>query len=169
MNQPSTSIELIFTGAVPSTTNEFTFRSHEPHAGWDSRYIKVQLEHKIVIFIHHWPSRGNVQGVLRLSYELANFFSRFPNEFEMIGMKYRCKIDEVRNQLVHGRIDRQYGWLRHHSLGYLPRVSFYFKQVAEGLGIGRKILLGNTRAIRLKILEANLWLVLLSLGRLGLY
>jgi hypothetical protein len=65
-------------------------------------------------------------------------FWRFPNEFAMIRMRYRCKIVEVGNQPVEGRIDRQYGRLRHHSLGYLPSQFFDFRQVAEVTRIGRK-------------------------------
>ena len=62
-------------------------------------------------------SRCNVQGVPRFSYELSDFFWRFPNEFAVIQMRYQCKSVEVGNRLVQGRIDRQYGRLRHHSLG----------------------------------------------------
>jgi hypothetical protein len=76
--------------------------------------------------------QGNVRGVPRFSYELANFFWRFPNEFAMIRMRYQYKIVEVGNQPVQGRIDRQYGRLRHHNLGYLPSQIFDFRQVAEG-------------------------------------
>ena len=74
----------------------------------------------------------NVRGVPRFSYELAKKIWRFPNEFAMIRMTYRCKIVEVRNQPVQVRIDWQYGRLRHHSLGYLQSHFFYFRQVAEG-------------------------------------
>ena len=74
----------------------------------------------------------NVRGVPRFSYELAKFFWRFPNEFAMIRMRYRCKIVEVGNRPVRGRIDRQYGRLRHHSLVYLPSQFFNFRQVAKG-------------------------------------
>ena len=74
----------------------------------------------------------NVWGVLRFSYEIAEFFWRFPNEFVMIGMRYPCKIVEIGNRPVQGRIDRQYGQLRHRSLGYSSRMIFYFRQVAEG-------------------------------------
>ena len=81
---------------------------------------------------------GNVRGVPRISYELAKKIWRFPNEFAMIRMRYRCKIVEVRNQLVQGRIDRQYGRLRHHNLGYLPSQFFILGKKPKGLGIGRK-------------------------------
>jgi hypothetical protein len=77
-------------------------------------------------------SGSNVRGVLRFSYKLAEFFWRFPSEFAMIRMRYRCRIVEVGNQPVQGRRDRQYGRLRHHSLGYLPSQFFDFRQVAEG-------------------------------------
>ena len=72
---------------------------------------------------HNQP---NVQGVPRFSYELAGVFWRFPNEFAMIRMRYQCKIVEVRNRPVQGRIGWQYGWWRHHSLGYLPSPIFKF-------------------------------------------
>ena len=72
----------------------------------------------------------NVRGVRRFSYELANFFWRYLKEFAIIGMRYQCKIVEVGNQLVQGRIDRQNGQLRHHGLGYLPRV-IVSRQVVE--------------------------------------
>ena len=75
---------------------------------------------------------GNVRGVPRFSYKLAEIFWRVPKECAMIRMTYRCKIVEVGNQLVQGRIGRQYGWLRHHSLGYLLSQLFNFRQVAEG-------------------------------------
>jgi len=39
----------------------------------------------------------NEWGVLRFSYELAEFFWRFPNELIMIRMMYWCKIVEVGN------------------------------------------------------------------------
>ena len=60
----------------------------------------------------------------------------------MIQMRYRCKIVEVGNQPVQERIDRQYGRLRHHSLGYLPSQCFNFKQVAEGTRDRAEMLLG---------------------------
>ena len=75
---------------------------------------------------------NNVRGVPTFSYELAEFFWRFPNEFAMIRMRYRCKIVEVGNQPVQGRIDRQYGQLRHYSSGYLSSQFFNSRQVAEG-------------------------------------
>ena len=84
----------------------------------------------------------DVRGVPRFSYELAEFFWRFPNEFAMIRMRYRCKIVEVGNRPVRGRIDRQYGRLRHHSLGYLPSQLFNFRQVAEGTRDRAEMLLG---------------------------
>jgi hypothetical protein len=84
----------------------------------------------------------NVRGVLRFSYELAEVFWRFPDEFAMIRMTYRCKIVEVGNQPVEGRIDRQYGRLRHHSLGYLPSHFFDFRQVVEGTRNRKEMLLG---------------------------
>ena len=58
------------------------------------------------------------------------------NEFPMIGMRYQCKIVEVGNRPVQGRLDQQYGMLRHHSLGYPSRVIFYFKQIAKWTRIG---------------------------------
>jgi hypothetical protein len=84
----------------------------------------------------------NVRGVPRFIYELAEIFWRFPNEFAMIRTRYRCKIIKVGNQPVHGRIDRQYGRLRHHNLGYLPSQFFDFRQVAEGTRNRAKMLLG---------------------------
>jgi hypothetical protein len=63
---------------------------------------------------------AGVWGVQRFRYELPKFFWRFLNEFAMIWMRYQWKILEIGNQPVQGRIDRQYGRLRHHSLGYLP-------------------------------------------------
>jgi hypothetical protein len=50
----------------------------------------------------------------------------------MIQMRYRCKIVEVAYQPVQGRIDWQYGRLRHHSSKILPNQNFHFRQVAEG-------------------------------------
>ena len=84
-----------------------------------------------VNFKFNYVLTRNVRGVPRFSYELANFFWRFPNEFAMIRMRYRCKIVEVGNRPVRGRIDRQYGRLRHHSLVYLSS-QFNFRQVAKG-------------------------------------
>ena len=84
-----------------------------------------------------WVLR-NVWEVLRFSYELAEIFWRFPNEFVMIWMRCQCKIFKVRNQPVQGRIDWQYGQLRHHILGYLPHVSP-----------------NNVRHLKLKNLSAN--------------
>ena len=52
----------------------------------------------------------------------------------MIWMGYQCKTVEAGSQPVRGRIDRQYGRLRHHSLRYLPSHFFNFsilRQVAE--------------------------------------
>ena len=83
-----------------------------------------------------------VRRVLTFSYELAEFFWRFPNEFAMIRMQYRCKIVEVGNQPVQGIIDRQYGQLRHHSSGYLPIQFFNFRQVAKGTRDRVEMLLG---------------------------
>jgi hypothetical protein len=60
----------------------------------------------------------------------------------MIWMRYGCKIVEVGNQLAEGRIDWQYGRLRHHSLGYLPSLFFDFRQVAEGTRSRTAMLLG---------------------------
>jgi hypothetical protein len=60
----------------------------------------------------------------------------------MIRMRYRCKIVEVENQPVQGRVDRQYGRLRHHNLGYLSSNFFDFRQVAEGTRNRAKMLLG---------------------------
>jgi hypothetical protein len=81
------------------------------------------------------------------------------------------KIIEVRNQPVQGRKGRQYGWLRHHSSGFLPSQFFHFRQVAEGTrnraDVTRVIL--EPWLIRSKIMEANLWLLPLSLGRLGFW
>ena len=67
----------------------------------------------------------NVRGVPRFGYKLAEVLWRFPNEFAMIRMTYRCKIVEVGNQPVEWRIDRQYGRLKNHSLGYLPSHSYF--------------------------------------------
>ena len=47
----------------------------------------------------------------------------------MTGMRYQCKIMEVGNQTVQGRIGQQCGQLRHHSLRYLPRVVFCLDRV----------------------------------------
>ena len=60
----------------------------------------------------------------------------------MIRMRYRSKIVEVGIQRVQGRMDRQYGWLRHHSLGYLPSHFSNFRQVAEGTRDRAGMLLG---------------------------
>ena len=60
----------------------------------------------------------------------------------MIGMRYHCKIVKVGNRLVQGRIDQQYGRLRHHNLEYLLRVIFYFRKVIEGTRNGSTFLLG---------------------------
>ena len=60
----------------------------------------------------------------------------------MIRMRYRYKIFEVGNQPVQGRIDRQYGRLGHHSLGYLLSQFFDFRQVAEGTRNRAEMLLG---------------------------
>ena len=60
----------------------------------------------------------------------------------MIQMRYRCKIVEVENQPVRGRIDWQYGRLRHHSLGNLPSQLFSSRQVAEGTRDRAELLLG---------------------------
>ena len=60
----------------------------------------------------------------------------------MIQMRHRCKIVEVGNQVVQGRIDCQYGRLRHHSLGYLLSQIFDYMQVAEGTRNRAEMLLG---------------------------
>ena len=60
----------------------------------------------------------------------------------MIRMRYRCKIVELGNQPVQGRIDWQYGRLRHHSSGYSPSQFFHFRQVAEGTRDRAEMLLG---------------------------
>ena len=60
----------------------------------------------------------------------------------MIRMRCQCKIVKVKNKPVQWRIDRQYGWLRHHNLGYLPSQFFNFRQVAEGTRNRAEILLG---------------------------
>ena len=85
----------------------------------------------------------NVRGVPRFSYELADFFWKFPNEFTMIRMRYRCKIIEDGNQPVQGRIDWQYGI----KVQDFYRVNFYqiivhFRQVAEGTRDRAEMLLG---------------------------
>ena len=77
-----------------------------------------------------------------LVYELADIFLRFLNELAMIRMRYRCRIVEVGNRPVRGRIERQYGQLRHHDLGYLPSQLFNCRQVAEGTRDRAEMLLG---------------------------
>ena len=60
----------------------------------------------------------------------------------MIWMSYRCKIVEVGNQPVQGRINPQYGRLRHHSLGFLLSQFFHFRQVAKGTRDRAEMLVG---------------------------
>ena len=60
----------------------------------------------------------------------------------MIRMRYRCKIVEVGNQPLQGRIDWQYGRLRHHNLGYKLSQFFDLRQVAEGTRNRAEMLLG---------------------------
>ena len=77
--------------------------------------------------------------------------------FTMIGMRYQCKIVEVGHRLVQRRIDRQYGRLRHHSLGiFTEGIFIYFTQVAEGIKDRARIYYDNTRVIRSKTMETNL-------------
>jgi len=66
----------------------------------------------------------NKQRVLRFNYELVKKNWRFPYEFAMIGLRYGCKIVEVGNRPIQGKIDQQYDWLRHYSLKYLSRIFF---------------------------------------------
>jgi hypothetical protein len=47
----------------------------------------------------------DVQGVPRISYELAKFFWSFSNDFAMIGMRYPCENVQVKNRPVQGRIE----------------------------------------------------------------
>ena len=69
----------------------------------------------------------------------------------MIRIRYRCRIVEVGNRPVRGRIDWQYGRLRHHSLGYLASQVFNFRQVAEGTMERAEMLLGYIRVMTHKV------------------
>ena len=117
-----------------------------------SNSVKINILTKIFML------ERNERGVPNFSYELAEIFWRFPNEFAMIWTRYRLKIVKVGNWPVQMRNDRQFSRLRHHILGYLPSQFLKFRQVAEGTRDRAEI---STRAIleswliRSRTMEAN--------------